>query len=506
MKQLTLYFLLIVGFIHAQQTPQVERLWLKHDITNHTSVKSLMFIQLDSLLVKDSSQTQFRILPDEMFSFNGFNNNSSEFKFQNGLAFTLNGNSTNKFSYMVDVRLGASNQAVIPYSSSFQNKSYFFEEVKKENAISSSSMYGDLRGRIQYKPNKIFSFSAGIDKLFIGEGDRSLFFGNQGVASPFASMVTKIKNLEYHFIQQVWRERIGNHFNPKGNATHYFSYKPSKKWTIGLYENVVYQMKDTIYNRGFEVEYLNPLIFYRPQEYNMGSADNVLLGLNISYAHKNTMLYGQFLLDDFLLSAIVKRTRWWSNKFGVQLGLKGWKDLDSITKLFYRTEFNLVRPYTYSQKNSGVVMGNQGLPIAHPLGSNFIELYQEVSFHRKKWSFEIWAQAYVKGDDWSITPNSTSFGGDIYKSYNLHPYEFGNTIGQGKTTQILQVGTYIARNINYKTIFFEFIKLPKMLQSNQMSIFIEPKIRFSNVEDEKFTNYFITFGTIKTLGRERRNY
>ena len=151
-------------------------------------------------------------------------------------------------------------------------------------------------------------------------------------------------------------------------------------------------------------------------------------------------------------------------------------------------------------------MGNQGLPVAHPLGSNFIELYQEVSFHRRKWSFEIWGQAYLKGDDWFTTAKTTSYGGDIYQSYDKYAKEFGNTIGQGKTTHILQLGTYISRKINYETIFFELIKLPKMLQSNQMSIFIEPKVRFSNVEGEKFTNYFITFGTIKTLGRDRRNY
>ena len=506
MKILTLYFLLLVGFVHSQQTYQIERMWLNQDVNLHSSIKSLMFFQLDSLLKKDSSHAQFRVLPDEIFAFNGFSNNTSEFKFQKGLTFTLDGNINDKFSYMFDFRVGTSNQAVLPYTSSFQTKSFFFENVKTVNPLSAYSIYGDLRGRMQYKPNSILTFSAGVDKLFIGEGDRSLLFGNQGVASPFASMVAKFNKFEYHFIQQIWRERDGNHYIPKGNATHYISYKPTKKWSLGIFESVVYQMKDTLYNRGFEVEYLNPLIMFQPQENNLGSPDNVLIGLNVSYQFQNSMIYGQLLFDDFLLSAMRNHTRWWSNKFGVQLGIKGWKDIDSTTKLFYRTEINLVRPYTYSHKNPDEVMGNQGLPIAHPLGSNFVELYQEVSFHRKKWSFEIWGQAYLKGDDWFTTANTSSFGGDIYKPYNLHPYEYGNIIGQGKTAHILQFGTYISRKIKYEKIFFELIKLPKMLQSNQMSIFIEPKIRFSNVEGENFTNYYITFGTIKTLGRDRRNY
>ncbi len=496
MRILLLYILLLTGFVHAQQTAQVERFWLNS--YTHTAVKNFQFHQLDSLLIKDSSHTQFRILPDIQYALNSFSNNTSEFKFQQGFTFTLNGNLREKFSYMLDYRIGLANQAPIRYNSSFQTKSFFYSNFKSINPFTIYSIYGDLRGRILFKPNKIVTLSAGLDKLSIGEGDRSLFLGNQGIASPFASLVVKFKKLEYHFIQQIWREKVGGHYEPKGNATHFLSYKPTKKWNLSLFENVVYQMKDTLYNRGLEVEYLNPLIFYRPQEYNMGSSDNVLLGLNLSFTHKNTMVYGQVLLDDFLLSAILKRNKWWANKFGIQLGVKGWKNIDSTTNLFYRTEFNLIRPYTYSQKFSGGVMGNQGLPIAHPLGSNFIELYQEISFHRKKWSFEIWGQAYLKGDDWFSSASTDSYGGDIYQSYNKYVKEFGNTIGQGKTKQILQFGTYISRKI--KNIY------PSTRQRDQMSIFIEPKIRFSNVEGEKFTNSYFTFGIIKMLGRDRRNY
>ena len=506
MKKITLYFLFFIGYLHAQQTAEVERLWLKKDVNLHTSVKSLTFFQLDSLLKKDTSHAQFRILPDEIFALNGYSNNTSEFKFQKGVTFTLNGNIRDKFSYMFDCRVGTSDQPIIPYTSTFQTKSIFFDNVKIVNPLTAYSVYADLRGRVQYKPNSILTFSAGIDKLFIGEGDRSLFFGNQGVAAPFASMLVKLNKFEYHFIQQIWRERSGDHYNPKGNATHYISYKPTKNWSFGFFETVVYQMKDTLYNRGFEVEYLNPLIMFEPQENNLGSPDNMLIGFDLSYQFQNSMLYGQVIIDDFLLSAMKNHSRWWANKFGVQLGIKGWKDLNPSTQLFYRTEMNLVRPYTYSHINPETVFGNQGLPIAHPLGSNFIELYQEISFHRKKWSFEFWGQAYLKGDDFFSSPNTTSYGGDIYKPYNLHPYDYGNTIGQGKTSHILQLGTYISRKIKYERIFFDLIKLPKMLQSNQLSFFIEPKIRFSNVEGEIFTNYYFTFGTIKTLGRERRNY
>lgn len=496
MRSFLICIILLTEFVQAQQTAQVERFWLKPNI--HSTVKSLQFYRLDSLITNDSSQMHFRILPDVQFAVNSYRNNTGEFKFQTGLNFSIEGNYRQKISYMFDLRSGISNQSILPYNSTFQNKSMFYKDLDLENQYQDYAFYGDLRGRVLYKPSKIVTLSTGIDKLFIGEGDRSLFSGNQGVASPFAALVATYNKFEYQFIQQIWREKEGAHFVPKGNVTHIINFKPTKKWNVGLFENVVYQIKDTLYNRGLEVEYLNPLIFYRPQEYNMGSSDNVLLGLHISFSHKNTMVYSQLLLDDFLLSAILKRNKWWANKFGIQLGVKGWKQIDSMTNLFYRTEFNLLRPYTYSQKFSGGVMGNQGLPIAHPLGSNFVEIYQEVSFHRRKWSFEIWGQAYLKGDDWFTSATTDSYGGDIYQSYNKYVKEFGNTIGQGKTKQILQFGTYISRKIKYIH--------PSLEQRDQLSIFIEPKIRFSNVEGEKFTNSFFTFGIIKMLGRDRRNY
>jgi hypothetical protein len=79
---------------------------------------------------------------------------------------------------MFDLRSGISNQSILPYNSIFQNKSMFYKDLNLENPYQDYIFYGDLRGRILYKPTKIVTLSTGIDKLYIGEGDRSLFFGN----------------------------------------------------------------------------------------------------------------------------------------------------------------------------------------------------------------------------------------------------------------------------------------------------------------------------------------
>ena len=72
MRRLLIFSLFLSGFVQAQQTPQLERFWLNSN--THSSVKSLQFYQIDSLITKDSSHAQLRILPDEIFAFNSFSN------------------------------------------------------------------------------------------------------------------------------------------------------------------------------------------------------------------------------------------------------------------------------------------------------------------------------------------------------------------------------------------------------------------------------------------------
>ena len=41
----------------------------------------------------------------------------------------------------------------------------------------------------------------------------------------------------------------------------------TKKFQVGLFDEVIWLAKDTNFTRGFDVQYLNPLIFIRPLEF-----------------------------------------------------------------------------------------------------------------------------------------------------------------------------------------------------------------------------------------------
>ena len=99
---------------------------------------------------------------------------------------------------------------------------------------------------------------------------------------------------------------------------HHLNWNISKRVSLGIFEAIIWQAKDTLYNRQFDVNYLNPIIFYRPVEYSLGSSDNALLGLNAKLKISNNyQLYAQFILDEFLLKEVFVVCGWWANKYGL---------------------------------------------------------------------------------------------------------------------------------------------------------------------------------------------
>ena len=77
-------------------------------------------------------------------------------------------------------------------------------------------------------------------------------------------------------------------------------------------------------DRGFDVNYLNPIILFRAIEFETGQgAGNAILGLSSKYKwNDNINIYGQFILDEFSLNDIKGGEKSWKNKYGYQLGIK----------------------------------------------------------------------------------------------------------------------------------------------------------------------------------------
>jgi len=299
-------------------------------------------------------------------------------------------------------------------------------------------------GYLSYSPNRIFNFQLGKGKNFFGDGYRSLLLSDNTRNYPYAKISTTIWKIKYVNLYSAFSDVVNTNGDPelfkrKYATTHYLSWKINSKINLSLFETIVWQAKDTLLNRGYDVNYLNPVIFFRPVEFGLGSADNALMGLNtkIKLSDRNAF-YGQFIIDEFLLNNfradllhIIKpkdstlNFGWWANKYGFQVG---YQHSDFLKKgLDIQSEINIVRPFTYSHSTVLQSYGHFNQPLAHPWGANFKEWVNIVRYQTPKFIFQNKLIAGVYGTDSS----ATNYGKDIFKPYTTRATEYYHFTGQG---------------------------------------------------------------------------
>jgi hypothetical protein len=284
-------------------------------------------------------------------------------------------------------------------------------------------------GYFRLYPTSFLTFELGRGKQFIGEGYRSLLVSDFASPGNYFRLNVNVWHLNF---SATWLSLDDASENPSGQwqyrrkymARHYLSWNISKSVNVGFFETVIWQATNAEVYRGFDVHYANPLALYRPVEFATGSADNALMGLQAKVTFgKYWTVYGQFVLDEFLLSEMRSASGWWGNKYGYQIGIKR-----NGERTFLRAEFNAVRPYTYSHGSVKQNYAHLHESMAHPLGANFYEVLGQVA-HRFGSFFrvEFLGLYYVKGDD----PEGVNNGGDIFKSYVNPEKVYDNYIGQG---------------------------------------------------------------------------
>ncbi|MCY1529386.1 hypothetical protein D9M68_645260 [compost metagenome] len=212
-----------------------------------------------------------------------------------------------------------------------------------------------------------------------------------------------------------------------------------------MFDAVIWQDADTTGKRGFDVSYLNPIIFLRPVEGMNHSPDNALLGITARYKlGRQTTVYGQFVADEFTSKEVFAGNGYWSNKFAYQLGVKGFNAL-GIANLNYLFEFNTARPFTYSQRSSLLNYGHYVEALAHPMGANFRELLSIWNYQYKRWT--LWMQGNIARYGLDDGENE---GKDINQSYETRTRQHGYKTGGGLSTDFRYLDARIAYVFNPK--------------------------------------------------------
>jgi len=310
--------------------------------------------------------------------------------------------------------------------------------------------YFDARGYITVRAGNAVDVQFGYDKNIIGNGYRSLFLSDWGNSNLFLKLNTRIWKINY---QNLFMELMPQ-FKKSGDtlldrkyaAMHHLSMNVTKWLNIGLFEGVIFGRK----NR-FDFQYLNPIIFYRHIEGTVGSPDNAIAGFDFkaNIAHR-AQLYGQFLLDEFVLSEIKRNNGSWVNKWGIQLGVK-YIDAFGVPNLDIQLEANRVRPFTYTHNDTISNYTHYNQPLAHPLGSNFQEFLGIVQYQpAPKWRVYLQGIYYYKGLDSA----GINFGGNIFRDYSTRSKNDGFKIGSGDKATVLNAYLQVSYEIR-ENIFFE---------------------------------------------------
>ncbi|MFD2552064.1 gliding motility protein RemB [Bizionia sediminis] len=311
---------------------------------------------------------------------------------------------------------------------------------------------------MSFTPISFVNLQFGHGKNFIGDGYRSLFTSDVASPNPFLKINTTFWKLKYTNTWMWLRDSRREVEDPDGAylskymATHFLSWNATKRLNIGFFESVIWAKTA---NRGFDVNYLNPIIFYRAIEFETGQdSGNAVLGLSAKYKfNDNIHGYGQFILDEFSLADVKGGNKSWKNKYGYQLGVTYYQAF-KIDNLMLQMEYNRVRPYTYSHNTVVLNYGHNNQSMAHLWGANFSELVLIGRYHYNRWFGNAKLVVGTRGLDFNTSANTFSYGGDIYRNYNDRPADTGILVGQGnKTTSLfanLQAGYLINPATNLK--------------------------------------------------------
>ncbi|ANH59988.1 hypothetical protein [Dokdonia donghaensis] len=327
--------------------------------------------------------------------------------------------------------------------------------------IAKEGTNGDLdypvaEGYVSYTPSKYFNIQLGHGKQFIGDGYRSLLLSDNASYFPYLKLNTTFWKFKYTNTWTSLRDvrpevTADGAFRTKYMSNHYLSWNVSKRLNVGLFESVIWENEN---GRGFDFNFLNPVIFYRAIEFSTGSrGGNALIGLTGKYkVNDRVNVYGQIVIDEFSAGDVFNGSQSYKNKQGFQLGAK-YYDAFGIKNLTLQGEYNQVRPYVYSNNEIQLNYGHTNQSLAHQWGANFKELIGIARYERDRWygtaKLIVGARGVEIGDI-----NEVYYGGSIYGNDENRPSDNGIAFFQGnKVTSVygdLELGYLINPATNLK--------------------------------------------------------
>ncbi len=390
-----------------------------------------------------------------MYFQGGIENQDEDLRFRNSRGIALRGSIDRKIGFYTFL---ATTDVIVP--------SWVRDYIQHNGAVPGQGFwkrYGDsgysyfsAMGHLNFQATKHIEMQIGHDRNFVGEGYRSMILSDFSNPYLFFKINTKIWKIDF---TNLWGQMNADVITNRGFPTdgrypqkwfsfHRLGINFGEKFNLGVFESVMANQ--------FDFNYLNPLIFYRWTEHQLGSPDKVMLGTDLKWHFALGMqLYGQFILDEFVFNEFFGISGKGSsrNKHGVQLGYK-YVDVAGINNLDFQMEYNQARPYLYQEKSAYQSYTHYRTPLTHPQGANFREFFTQLTYQPlPRWT--------VKGlflyQHFGSDPNEeVNYGGDILKNRTVGNMGLlGNFIGQGISNDVF-MGTFRTSFMLKHNLFLDF--------------------------------------------------
>ena len=276
--------------------------------------------------------------------------------------------------------------------------------------------YPVVTGIVNYQASKNVNIQFGQDKMFIGNGYRSLLLSDNTAPYTYLQLGLNFfeNKLNYHAnwaslqnIEGVHGNRGDDLFVKKQANFNYLSFKPNSKIEIGAFEGVMWERwNSSSKSQDFDAVFVNPIPFLTTALKSSDTLVSSILGINAfvkPFLH--TAFYGQY-------SYGVN-----GGGSGIQIGTK-WFDVLKVKGLNIQAEYNLVGTSIYGTENNYVDYFQYNQPLTTQRMEDFSELNFMVSYRYKRFLGSL--RGVMAHPNKSVTTNTVN-NYDANLAYLLNP-------------------------------------------------------------------------------------
>lgn len=317
--------------------------------------------------------------------------------------------------------------------------------------------YAFAVGYFVYAPFKFLSVTAGNNAQFVGDGHRSLLLSDNSYSAPYFRIdwdihpkfsFSYMRSRHMNLLRRPATGSVESYYEAKAYSVNYFTYKPTHKIAISLFESGEWNRGDSLSSKHAHPLFYNPVPFLSGLVLNGKNEVTSLLGINASFqVARLHRLYAQFALNDYDLK-----------KIGFQVGYRGYNYF-GLKDFMLQAEYNYTTSNLYQSDNPRLNASHFNLPLAHVKGNGFQEFVLRVNYEIKRIYAEATAVYYLLSN---------------YAPTSLLPTYAQPTLS---TNQVLfgsiEVGYRFNRKMNF-SVFGNYthrsINDPAMLNTNQLNI------------------------------------